>query len=79
MVEGELVFEHDAEEAFCKGIAHDDDHIYLCGGRKMERRHRKNSSSILYVLRRSDYSLVETLESADIKAIKGAIRLPDSP
>lgn len=77
MVEGELVFEHDAEEAFCKGIAHDNDHIYLCGGRKMERRHRKHSSSIIYVLRRGDYSLVETIESADIKAIKGAIRLPD--
>lgn len=79
MVDGELVFEHDAEEAFCKGIAHDENHIFLCGGRKMERRHRKNSSSILYVLRRNDYSLVETIESTDIKAIKGAIRHPDSP
>ena len=77
MVEGGLVFEHDAEEAFCKGLAYDDEHIYLCGGRKRERRERKHSSSIIYVLRRSDYSLVETIESADIKAIKGAIRLPD--
>ena len=42
MVDGELVFEHDAEEAFCKGLCYDDEYIYLCGGRKMERRHRKN-------------------------------------
>ncbi len=76
MVEGELVFEHDAEEAFCKGLCHDDEHIYLCGGRKMERKLRRHSSSIIYQLRRNDYRLVDTLESGDIKAIKGAIRQP---
>jgi hypothetical protein len=74
MVEGELRFEHDAEEAFCKGLCHDDDYIYLCGGRKMERRHRRNSSSIIYILNRADYSLARTFESGEIKAIKGAIR-----
>jgi hypothetical protein len=76
MVDGELVFEHDAEEAFCKGLCHDDDFIYLCGGRKMERKLRRHSSSIIYQLRRSDYRLVDTLESSEIKAIKGAIRQP---
>lgn len=76
MVEGELVFEHDAEEAFCKGLCHDDEFLYLCGGRKQERRQRKHSSSIIYILRRSDYSLVETFESAEIKAVKGAIVHP---
>lgn len=76
MVEGELVFEHDAEEAFCKGLCYDEEHIYLCGGRKMERKLRRHSSSIIYQLRRSDYQLVDTLESRDIKAIKGAIHHP---
>ncbi len=76
MVEGELVFEHDAEAAFCKGLCHDDEHLYLCGGRKMERRRRRHSSSIIYILRRDDYSLVDTFESAEIKAIKGAVRIP---
>lgn len=78
MVDGELVFEHDAEEAFCKGLCHDDEFLYLCGGRKMERRHRKNSSSIIYILRRDDFTLVDTFESEEIKAIKGAVRIPPS-
>ncbi len=78
MVDGELVFEHDAEEAFCKGLCYDEQHIYLCGGRKMERRLRKHSSSIVYVLRRDDYALVETIASSEIKAIKGALTLPAS-
>jgi hypothetical protein len=76
MVEGELVFEHDSDEAFCKGLCYDEHFIYLCGGRKMERRHRKKSSSILYILNRSDYSLARKFESADIKAVKGAILRP---
>ncbi|MAS95969.1 MAG: hypothetical protein CMO55_22420 [Verrucomicrobiales bacterium] len=73
MVEGELVFEHDSEESFCKGLCYDDEFIYLCGGRKMERKHRKNSNSIIYILDRRDYSLVRMFESKEIKAIKGAI------
>lgn len=76
MVEGELVFEHDSDEAFCKGLCYDENYIYLCGGRKMERRHRKKSSSILYVLNRNDYSLARKFESTDIKAVKGAILRP---
>lgn len=73
MVEGELVFEHDSDESFCKGLCYDEDFIYLCGGRKMERRHRKNSNSIVYILDRRDYSLVRMFESKEIKAIKGAV------
>lgn len=76
LVEGELVFEHDSEEAFCKGLAHDDNYFYLCGGKKMERRHRKKSSSVIYQVRRSDYSLVAKHESVEIKAVKGAILRP---
>lgn len=73
MVEGELVFEHDSEEAYCKGLAHDEDRIYLCGGRKMERKLRKRSNSVLYLLDRRDHSLVEKYENTEIKAVKGAI------
>lgn len=75
-VEGELVFEHDSDEAFCKGLCYDDDHIYLCGGRKMERKHRKKSNSIIYILNRSDYSLARKFESTEVKAVKGAILMP---
>jgi len=76
MVDGELVFEHDAEEAFCKGLCYDDRHIYLCGGKKMPRRHRKRSSSVIYIIDRNDYSLVRTFRSDEIKAVKGAILRP---
>jgi hypothetical protein len=78
MVDHELVFEHDADESFCKGLACDDRYIYVCGGRKMERSRRKNSHSIIYILNRDDYSLARTFESSDIKAIKGAIVRPAS-
>jgi hypothetical protein len=73
MLEGELVFEHDSRESFCKGLCYDDSHTYLCGGRKMERRRRKYSNSIIYMLDRSDFSLIRTFESEAIKAVKGAI------
>ena len=55
-------------------MCYDDQFIYLCGGRKMERKMRKFSNSIIYILNRSDYSLVEVYECSEIKAIKGAIR-----
>ncbi|MDA8908873.1 hypothetical protein N9I65_01715 [bacterium] len=77
MVDGELVFEHDVEEAFCKGLCYDEDRIYVCGGRKVERKMRKLSSSIIYILNRHDYSLIEKYENTEIKAIKGAIHFPD--
>jgi len=77
-VEGELVFEHDADESFCKGMCYDEDHIFLCGGRKMERKMRKFSSSMVYILDRKDYSLIEKYENSEIKAIKGAIIYPET-
>jgi hypothetical protein len=39
----------------------------------MERRRRKYSNSIIYMLDRSDFSLIRTFESEAIKAVKGAI------
>jgi len=73
MVDGELVFEHDPDESFCKGLCYDDDFIYLCGGRKMTRSKRKFSNSVIHILNKSDYSLVEKLKIEEIKAIKGGI------
>ncbi|MEX2579350.1 MAG: hypothetical protein WD342_09850 [Verrucomicrobiales bacterium] len=76
MVDGELAFEHDADEAFCKALCYDEQFVYLCGGRKMERKQRKNSNAVIYVLDRRDYSLVRKFESTRMKAIKGAILRP---
>ena len=73
MVEGELVFEHDPDESFCKGLCYDNEFIYLCGGRKMTRSKRKFSNSVIHILNKKDYSLVEKLEIEDIKAVKGGI------
>ena len=73
MVEGELVFEHDPDESFCKGLCYNHEFIYLCGGRKMTRSKRKFSNSVIHILNKKDYSLVEKLEIEEIKAIKGGI------
>jgi hypothetical protein len=73
MVDGELVFEHNPDESFCKGLCYDDAFIYLCGGRKMTRSKRKFSNSVIHILNKNDYSLVEKLEIEEIKAIKGGI------
>jgi hypothetical protein len=73
MLEGELVFEHDSEESFCKGLTYDKDFLYLCGGRKQPRAKRKNSNAVIYVLNRKDFSLAEQFESEEIKAVKGVI------
>lgn len=73
MVDGELVFEHDPDESFCKGLCYDYDFIFLCGGRKMTRSKRKFSNSVIHILNKNDYSLVKKLEIEEIKAIKGGI------
>jgi len=73
MVDGELVFEHDPDESFCKGLCYDEKNIFICGGRKMTRSKRKFSNSIIHILDKNDYSLFEKLEIEEIKAIKGGI------
>jgi hypothetical protein len=73
MLEGELVFEHDSEESFCKGLTYDKDFLYLCGGRKQARAKRKNSNGVICVLNRKDFSLAEQFESEQIKAVKAVI------
>jgi len=75
MFNGELVYEHDSDESFCKGLTYDDDRFYLCGGRKQTREKRKFSNAMLYILDRQTFELIEHFESPDIKAIKGVIVL----
>ena len=74
MVNKELVFEHDADYAFCKGLAYDDRYLYICGGRKKTRLLRRSANAVIYILNRQDYSLVETFESGAINAIKGCLQ-----
>jgi hypothetical protein len=73
MVDGELVFEHDPDESFCKGLCYDDKFVFICGGKKMTRSKRKFSNSVIHILNKSNYNLVEKLEIEEIKAIKGGI------
>ena len=73
MVNNELVFEHDPDMDFCKGLTFNDDYIYLCGGKKETRRFRRNTNAVIYKLDRHDYSLIERLEFENIRAIKGCL------
>lgn len=73
LVDGELVFEHDPDESFCKGLCYDDEQIYICGGKKMTRSKRKFSSSIIHILDKYNYNQKEKLEIKEIKAIKGCM------
>ena len=73
MVNKKLVFEHDPDESFCKGLCYNNEFIYLCCRKKMTRSKRKFSNSVIHILNKSNYSLVEKLEIEEIKAIKGGI------
>ncbi len=75
MVDNELVFTHDPDYAFCKGLAYDDRYIYLCGGRKKSRLLRRSANGVIYILDRHDYHLIEMFESSQINAIKGCLLL----
>lgn len=75
MVEGELVWEHSADESFCKGLCYDDEYIYMCGGLKSTRKKRKDSRAVIYIISRKDYSLVKKILHNEVKAVKGAIVL----
>lgn len=52
MVDGELVFEHDADTYFCKDFSVDDFFIYLVGGEVKTRNKRKIANGKLYILDR---------------------------
>ena len=76
MINGELVYEHDPDESFCKGLAYDEEYFYLCGGEKKTRLLRRFANGIIYVVRRSDFTLAQKLKPAGVKAIKGCLLAP---
>lgn len=75
MVEGDLVWEHDPEESFCKGLCHDDQYIYVCGGKKAIRTMRKNTPGIIYVVDKFGYRFVKKIEHDQVRGIRGALVL----
>ncbi len=75
MVDGELVWEHDPDESFCKGLCLDARYIYMCGGKKAIRTKRKNTLGIIYVIDRFNHSLVKKIENDKVKGIRGALAI----
>ncbi len=57
-VDGELVFDHDPNEVFCKDFSVDEDYIYLVGGDVCRRSGRTEADSVLFLLDR-DFNLLE--------------------
>lgn len=70
MINNEMVFKHDPDEAFCKGLAWDDKYFYLCGGEKRLSGDRKNGGGIIYIIDKNNYSLVKKIMNPNIKNIK---------
>lgn len=73
MVDGNLVWDHDPDESFCKGLCYDEKHIFICGGKKAKRARRKHTAGIIYVLDRNTYELVKTIEHEKIRGLRGAL------
>jgi hypothetical protein len=73
MVEGELVWEHNPDESFCKALCHDDRHIFFCGGQKASREKRKNTPGVIYVIDRGTFKLIKKINDTQLKGIRGAI------
>lgn len=73
MMEGELVWEHNPDESFCKALCHDDRYIFFCGGQKASREKRKNTPGVIYVIDRSTFKLVKKITDNQLKGVRGAI------
>ena len=73
MVDGELKWEHDPDESFCKALCHDAQYIYICGGMKAERAKRKDTAGIIYIIDKKNYSLVRKIKQPGLMGIRGAI------
>jgi hypothetical protein len=58
MVDGELVFEHDPNEFFCKDFCFHKGNYFLVGGSVKKRGDRKDADGVLFILN-ADYRLVE--------------------
>jgi len=72
-VNNELVFEHNPDTVFCKGLTYNDRYYYLCGGKKKTRVLRRTANGVIYIVDRQTYKLVETIDTNHIKAIKGCL------
>lgn len=59
MVDGTLRWEHDPAKWYCKGMAANEDHIFIVGGEVAKREDREFQDGILFVLDR-DFNLQET-------------------
>ena len=73
MINKELVFEHDGDESFCKGLCWDDEYFYLCGGEKKKLGERSGGKSIIYIVDKNDYSLVDKIILDSIANIKSSL------
>ena len=75
MVEGELVWEHDPDESFCKAFCVDEQYIYFCGGMKATRKKRKDTAGIIYLIDRNTYKLKRKIVKEGLRGIRGALLL----
>jgi hypothetical protein len=72
MADGKLVWTHDPDESFCKGLCFDRQHFFICGGKKAVRSKRKDTAGIIYVLDRNSFEWVNTIEHEKIRGLRGA-------
>jgi hypothetical protein len=73
MVDGKLVWDHNPDDSFCKALCYDQQHIFICGGKKAKRTRRKNTPGVIYVLDRNTYELVRTIQHEKIRGLRGAM------
>jgi hypothetical protein len=78
MVEGEVVWQHDPDESFCKAFCTDEKYIYFCGGMKASRAKRKDTAGIIYLIDRKTYRLERKIEQDGLRGIRGAMLLANS-
>jgi len=79
MVNGELVWEHDAEESFCKALCSDQRYIYICGGTKAVRKKRKDTGGIIYQIDKAGYKLERKISGEGLPGIRGALLRVQDP
>lgn len=70
MVNGNLVFEHDPDQVFCKDFSADAERIYIVGGQICAREERKHSDGVVFVLDR-DYRLQKEIRIPGVGGIRG--------
>ena len=73
MVDGELVWEHDPDESFCKSFCADEHYIYFCGGTKASREKRKDTGGIIYLIDKKTYQLERKITGGGLRGIRGAL------